>query len=93
MGTEYKGKFSSENAAQIDAVLRALPCFFGFVEQGKSYVYREENNTGEMPDAQIRPEDEGIYCCDYGMSRHLFGFLITSLFSHFDSVQIEDWEP
>lgn len=93
MGTEYKVKLKYKDATQIDTFLRALPFFSAFEEQWKSYNYREENNLGKMPNAEIRIEDEGIYLCDYGMSRHLFGLMITNFVSRFGSLQIEDYEP
>ncbi len=64
MGIEYKVKFTSEDQAQTDLFLRSLSCFTEFDPQLNAYNYREAENTGEMPNAEIRMEADGFYLCD-----------------------------
>jgi len=92
MGVEYRVRFKRRDVAALDAYLRSLPCFSEYDGEWRSYNYREQASTGNMPNAEIRVEDDGIYLCDYGMSRHLFGCVVTALVSRFGSVQIEDYE-
>ncbi len=92
MSIEYKVIIEYKDTEPIDKFLRNLPCFTGFDKEWNSYNHREENNTGKMPNAEIKIEDEGVYLCDYGMSRQLFGLIVTNLISQFGRVQIEDYE-
>jgi hypothetical protein len=92
LGIEYRVIFNDKDVVQIDTFLRALPCFADFDKEWKTYNYREKGNTGKMPNAEIRIEDECLYFCDYGMSKHLFGLIITNFVSRFGRVQIEDYE-
>jgi hypothetical protein len=100
MGVEYKIKIESNalweswslTRSNLDAELRSVPGFAEFEETFSSYYYREGDNRSKMPNAEIRIESDGLYLCDYGMSRSLFGLIVTDLISRYGSIQIMDYE-
>ena len=93
MGMEYTLRFTCRDNTKLDVLLRALPNYERFDSTRQRYLFRFAENTGKMPNAEIKIEPQGVYFCDFGSSYALLGLLITRLTSLFGEVQMEEREP
>lgn len=68
MGYEYNIRFKVDNTKDLAELLKACPHFetLSRIQNKLQYIYREANNTGQMPNGVAEIETDGIYFCDYG---------------------------
>jgi hypothetical protein len=93
MGMEYKLQFEFPNAESVTTVLRRLPMVREAQRTTLDFEFRVAENSGSMPDALARIEQDGLYFCDFGgMGRQFLGILVARLVSEFGPVTVADFE-
>ncbi|MEX1039645.1 MAG: hypothetical protein WDZ51_03370 [Pirellulaceae bacterium] len=66
MGIQYQIKFAHQSELELDAAIRELPYFVDFDPPSRLYnLWLEPDRAipGEMPDAWVAIDSDGIYCC------------------------------